>query len=93
MNAAHAIEGRGRLKVAVSTADSTCYIEFSDQGPGIPADIREKVFTPFFTTKSRGSGLGLATAKRLVEAHRGSIHIECPETGGTTVTVRIPMHM
>ena len=59
-------------------------------GRGIPAEIREKIFTPFFTTKSRGSGLGLATAKRLIEAQNGEISIECPAAGGTTVTIRLP---
>ena len=44
--------------------------------PGIPADVRDKIFTPFFTTKSRGSGLGLPTAKRLIEAHKGQLVID-----------------
>ena len=60
-------------------------------GPGIPADVREKIFTPFFTTKSRGSGLGLPTAKRLIEAHNGQIAITCPPAGGTRVVIRLPM--
>jgi signal transduction histidine kinase len=64
---------------------------FSDAGPGIPADIREKIFTPFFTTKSRGSGLGLPTVKRLVEAHDGQVSIDCPTDGGTTVVIRLPL--
>ena len=47
--------------------------------------IREKIFTPFFTTKSRGTGLGLPTAKRLIEAHAGTrCAIDCPPAGGTT---------
>ena len=71
--------------------DTTCQIAFIDAGPGIPAEMREKIFTPFFTTKSRGSGLGLPTAKRLVEAHNGQIAIDCPPAGGTTVVIRIPM--
>jgi signal transduction histidine kinase len=53
--------------------------------------VRQKIFTPFFTTKSRGSGLGLPTAKRLVEAHHGLIAVDCPAAGGTTVTVQLPM--
>jgi signal transduction histidine kinase len=53
-------------------------------------EIRDKIFTAFFTTKSRGSGLGLATTKRLVEAHRGQVLVECPPAGGTTVTVLLP---
>ena len=58
--------------------------------PGDSGEIRDKIFTPFFTTKSRGSGLGLPTAKRLVEAHNGQIAIDCPPAGGTTVVVRLP---
>jgi two-component system sensor kinase FixL len=91
VNGAHAMEGRGRIRVAVNTVDAACYIAFTDQGPGIPPDIRDKIFTPFFTTKSRGSGLGLSTAKRLIEAHGGEISIDCPTTGGTTVLVRLPL--
>jgi two-component system sensor kinase FixL len=91
VNGAHAMGGRGRLRVSVASSNSACEVAFSDAGPGIPADIREKIFTPFFTTKSRGTGLGLPTARRLVEAHRGTIRIECPASGGTMVTVRLPL--
>ena len=91
INGAHAMHGTGRIRVAVETIDSTCQIAFIDGGPGIPAEIREQIFTPFFTTKSRGSGLGLPTAKRLIDAHNGQIAIDCPAAGGTTVVVRLPM--
>ena len=90
INGAQAIGGKGRIRVHVDTVDSTCRIAFSDDGPGIPVEVRDRIFTPFFTTKSRGSGLGLATAKRLIEAHSGHIAIDCPPAGGTTATVRIP---
>ena len=90
VNSAHAMQGQGTIHVAVEAADSTCRIVFSDSGPGIPAEIRDKIFTAFFTTKSRGTGLGLATAKRLVEAHHGEIEVACPPAGGTTVTVQLP---
>jgi PAS domain S-box-containing protein len=91
VNSAHATDGRGRIRVAVSAADASCHIAFSDDGPGIPEEMREKIFTPFFTTKSRGSGLGLPTARRLVEAHNGRITIECPASGGTTVHITLPL--
>ena len=93
INGAHAMGGRGMLRVGFGTQDSTCEIAFSDAGPGIPENIREKIFLPFFTTKSRGSGLGLPTAKRLVEAHHGDISITCPPAGGTTVLVRLPVDL
>ena len=50
----------------------------------------EKIFTPFFTTKVRESGLGLPTVRRLIEAHQGTISIACPSAGGTVVTVQLP---
>ena len=91
INGAHAMKGKGKIRVAVDSADAMCRIAFIDAGPGIPFEIREKIFTPFFTTKSRGSGLGLPTAKRMVEAHAGQISIDCPPAGGTTVVIRLPM--
>ncbi|MBI4262791.1 MAG: PAS domain S-box protein [Acidobacteria bacterium] len=91
VNSAHAMRGRGRIRVVVASSDSTCSVAVIDQGPGIPPEIREKIFTPFFTTKSHGTGLGLPTAKRLVEAHQGALTIECPPGGGTTVTVQLPL--
>jgi PAS domain S-box-containing protein len=91
INSAHAMQGKGAIRVAVESLDSTCQIAFVDGGPGIPPDIREKIFTPFFTTKSRGTGLGLPTAKRFIEAHDGQIAIDCPPTGGTTVMIRLPV--
>jgi two-component system sensor kinase FixL len=91
LNGAHAMHGKGTIRVEVRPVDGTCQVAFTDAGPGIPAEIREKIFTPFFTTKARGSGLGLPTAKRLVEAHNGQIAIDCPPGGGTTVVVELPL--
>jgi two-component system, LuxR family, sensor kinase FixL len=90
VNGAHAMGGHGTLRVSVAALDGACRIAFTDSGPGI-ADPETRMFTPFFTTKSRGTGLGLPTAKRLVEAHRGTISIVCPAGGGTTVTVELPV--
>jgi PAS domain S-box-containing protein len=93
VNGAHAMNGHGRIRVGVKAIDAMCHIVFIDNGPGIPAETRDKIFTPFFTTKSRGSGLGLPTAKRLIEAHSGDISIDCPPAGGTTVLVRLPIDL
>ena len=90
VNGAQAVGQGGAIRITVDSADGHCRVMVKDNGPGIVADIREKIFTPFFTTKSRGSGLGLPTAKRLVEAHRGTIDIQCPPDGGTVVTVQLP---
>jgi len=90
INAAHAMGGRGRILVSVKSSEALCHVTFIDGGPGIPPDIRDKIFAPFFTTKARGTGLGLPTAKRFVEAHRGTISVDCPPGGGTRVTVELP---
>ena len=90
VNAAHAMHGQGVVHVSIRALDGVCRVAFQDSGPGIAPDIREKIFTPFFTTKSRGTGLGLSTARQLVEAHAGTIYVECPAGGGTTVTVQLP---
>jgi two-component system sensor kinase FixL len=91
VNSAHAMDGAGAIRVAVQPLDTVCQIAVADAGPGIPPEVRDKVFTPFFTTKTRGSGLGLPTVKRFVEAHDGEIAIECPPAGGTTVLIRLPL--
>jgi two-component system sensor kinase FixL len=91
LNAVHAIGGQGTIRVAVSSNGSMCRVTVTDSGPGIPAGVREKLFTPFFTTKARGTGLGLSTARRFVEAQGGTIAIDCPESGGTLVTIEIPL--
>ena len=90
VNGAQAMRGTGVLRVFVASVDNHCRVSFQDSGPGIPSDVRENIFTPFFTTKSGGSGLGLPTAKRLIEAHAGTIRIECPPDGGTAVTLELP---
>jgi signal transduction histidine kinase len=90
LNGAHAMQGRGTIRVSVTAESGSCQVTISDNGPGIPPETREKLFTPFFTTKARGTGLGLATAKRFVEAHQGSLGIDCPPAGGTTITIQLP---
>ena len=91
MNAAQAMEGQGRIDVTIAGANGRCRIAMADRGPGMPADVREKAFDAFFTTKHRGTGLGLPIAKRVVEAHGGTIHIDVPPEGGTTISVDLPL--
>jgi two-component system sensor histidine kinase AtoS len=91
LNAVQATHNQGRVSVDVATDGGVCRIAISDDGPGIPEEVRERIFEPFFTTKHRGTGLGLPTAKRVVERHGGSIEIQCPPTGGTVVTVSLPL--
>lgn len=90
INAAHAQQSSGTIRVDIAMAANLCSIAVRDDGPGIPADVRSKIFVPFFTTKAKGTGLGLPTAKRFVEAHQGQIIVDCPPSGGTTMTVQLP---
>jgi two-component system sensor kinase FixL len=90
VNSAQAMQGRGEIQVTLQPVDGVCRVSFRDAGPGIAAEVRDRIFTPFFTTKARGTGLGLATAKRIVEAHGGRITIDSASGGGTTVIVELP---
>ena len=89
-NAAQAIHGSGTIEVTCAALADGCRVCVRDSGPGIPAAALAEVFTPFYTKKARGTGLGLPTAKRIVEAHSGSITVECPADGGTIVTIDLP---
>jgi signal transduction histidine kinase len=91
VNAAQALQGHGSIEVSLGTHADTCRVTVRDTGPGIPSEVRQQIFTPFFTTKARGTGLGLPTAKRIIEAHSGSIAVECPAGGGTAVTIDLPI--
>jgi signal transduction histidine kinase len=66
-------------------------VALADEGSGIPAAARARIFDPFFTTKERGLGLGLAICHRILEEHRGAIHVESAEGRGTTVTCFLPI--
>jgi PAS domain S-box-containing protein len=91
LNAAQASGASGRVTLTVSADDLAATVAMADDGPGIVPEVRGKIFEPFFTTKHRGTGLGLPTARRIVERHRGTIDVECPPSGGTIVTVTLPM--
>lgn len=66
-------------------------IEVADDGPGVPAEDRENVFIPFFTTKTKGTGLGLAVSRRFVEAHEGRIFVDNGEPKGARFVIELPM--
>ncbi|TVQ92212.1 MAG: hypothetical protein EA397_07590 [Deltaproteobacteria bacterium] len=90
LNGAQAMEGRGTLALSVCVTSEDARIEVLDQGPGVPAHVRDRIFDPFVTTKIRGSGLGLAVARQVVEAHQGHIELEHPEAGGARFVITLP---
>lgn len=91
INSAQAMQGEGQISITTSVDAGHCVIALRDEGPGIPADVREHLFEPFFTTKHRGTGLGLATARRIVDSHGGILTLESPQGGGTIARIRVPL--
>jgi two-component system, NtrC family, sensor kinase len=92
-NAAHAVENGGRIVVRTrAEGDHHLVVEIEDSGPGVAADDREKIFEPFYTTKTdgKGTGLGLPIVKNIVEQHQGRIEVGHASIGGARFVVRLP---
>jgi two-component system sensor histidine kinase HydH len=83
LNAQQALAGGGQITIEGGRAGAGAWLRVRDDGPGISCAIREHLFTPFFTTKARGSGLGLALCRRIVEAHGGTVVLEAGEAGAS----------
>jgi signal transduction histidine kinase len=91
LNAIQAQPAGGAIKVAGRAEHRCVVVTVTDRGPGIrPEDLR-RAFEPFHTTREKGSGLGLFSVKRIVEAYKGSVAIDSAPGSGTTVTVRLPI--
>jgi signal transduction histidine kinase len=88
-NAVQAMPVGGVLTVAVAPAASQVAITVADTGPGIPDDVREAIFTPFFTTRVKGTGLGLTVVRELVGALGGTIEVENRQGAGAEFTMRL----
>jgi len=89
-NAAEAMQGQGAIDVTVTGDGSGIAVTIADHGPGIPDDLRQRVFEPYFTTKSDGTGLGLALVRQTLEAHRGTIALTATPGGGATFAIVFP---
>ena len=94
LNAAEAMEPGGLVTLTYRLPQSReearqFVIAVQDSGPGIPAEMVDKIFNPFFTTKDSGTGLGLAIVHRMVEAHDGTISVSNAEDGGARFEIRI----
>ncbi len=95
INAADAMKGVGNLHIQVNYLSPECkfVIRISDEGPGIPMEIRNKIFDIFYTSKpvGKGTGLGLSISQKIISLHGGTIRFECPEKGGTTFIIELPL--
>jgi len=91
VNGIQAMENGGRLKVSTKKTKDFVEVSFEDTGIGLPKEKMKKLFTPFFTTKAKGLGMGLAICKKFVESHGGSIEVESEEGKGSTFTVKLPI--
>jgi signal transduction histidine kinase len=91
VNAIEAMPQGGELRLACHSSATTAEIRISDSGPGIPPALSEKIFRLYFTTKEKGSGIGLAMTFRMVQLHDGTIEFSSQPGKGTTFTLRIPV--
>ncbi|HEY8672047.1 MAG TPA: ATP-binding protein [Terriglobales bacterium] len=89
-NSFEAMKRRGILRIRTDRDDAHVKISFTDTGGGISAEDLSRVFEPYFTTKSAGSGLGLLIVRRIVREHGGELAIESAEGKGLTLTIRLP---
>jgi signal transduction histidine kinase len=94
LNSVEAMEAGGMVEIEFGLAsegsdEKQFHLVVQDTGPGIPSQIIDRIFNPFFTTKDTGTGLGLAIVHRIVEAHDGSITAGNRPTGGARFEIRI----
>ena len=103
-NAFEAMDGRGTVAICATRlaeeepsgereahSGPLLMVEVSDDGPGVPQDLMDRIFSPFFTTKPQGSGLGLAIVRKIVDAHDGRIDVSARAGGGTRFRVTLPV--
>src|SRR5436309_6473550 len=89
-NASEAMGGCGSIEIAVNGDGQGLVVTLADHGPGIPAELRQRVFEPYFTTKQAGTGLGLALVRHTIEAHGGTLTVFETPGGGATFSIVLP---
>jgi len=83
-------EKSGRILITLSETEDHWFIEIADNGIGIPETEQDRIFVPYFTTKSTGTGIGLAMIKQIIENHHGSIYFKSKVNKGTTFSIELP---
>jgi signal transduction histidine kinase len=90
LNAAHASSPGAVVHLHVSAEEQEITVSVRDEGVGMTAEVARRAFEPFYTTKARGTGLGLPICRRIVDAHHGAIRVHSNGARGTVVDVRLP---
>ncbi len=90
LNASDACGSDGELNISTEWADPCVVVSFRDNGPGIPSDLHDRIFEPFYTTKTEGVGVGLAICKRIIEAHDGRIEVVRETGNGAHMKIYLP---
>ena len=91
LNGVQAMPEGGTLQITARRNDKAAAVEVRDAGPGIPPEIRDKVFNLYFTTKKTGSGIGLAMTYRVLQMHHGSLDFDTELGRGTTFRLCLPL--
>ncbi|TPH17164.1 sensor histidine kinase [Litorilituus lipolyticus] len=89
-NALQLIEEKAQIAIQVYYRDSDVYISVKDNGPGVPSNIKDKIFQPFFTSSSQGTGLGLAVVKSVINAHQGEVNLISQAGEGAHFILKLP---
>jgi two-component system sensor histidine kinase FlrB len=90
-NALHAAGETARVEISAHIAGDQVDVRVSDNGPGVPVELRQRIFDPFFTSRADGTGLGLPVARSVARAHRGDVLLLAAAEGGTTFVLRLPL--
>ena len=90
-NALESMPQGGTLRISTQREAKSVKIEIADTGIGFSSDIRDRIFTPFFTTKTKGTGLGLSVTRLVVELHGGRLKIASEQNKGTVVSILFPV--
>ena len=92
-NAVEAMDGVGTIRIRVGVEERQVLVSIEDDGPGIPPEMEDKIFDPFFSTKSQGTGLGLAISRSIIQDHGGSITLRSAVPRGATAIVALPLEI
>lgn len=91
INAIQAMQDGGNIYIRISSNHEALVVSFEDEGPGIPNEVLNKIWDPFFTTKEMGTGLGLGIVKTIIDLHGGNIQIKNRPAGGSQVLIHLPL--